>query len=551
MQVQTRWHAAIVLALLASCGSHTLQSMVPDGSPSGTGGAGGNGRITGDPGTVDAGGAGGTGAASGSSRRGAAGSAGTTGQGGGGTGGTLSSGTGGTAGSGNGGGTGGIGATNGRGGTGESCGGVMPAIPPLCPSLCGNGVRDTCLAQTFGFCPPTYWTEACDGTDFGTDTCLKHGFAGGPLTCTAKCAIEDSNCAECFALDASLVRCGPARVSAERKGFLAVAATDAEVGIGLVGYDANNDATVSFARLSPTLDPIGSVTVFDDHVPPDAYFPAFGDLAAAALPLGWVLAVIGRSDLSLRAIAVDGTETGRVVVDTMPNVGSLTFPLLAGQQSGGPLLVWSAGMVLRASVIAADGRSVTTPVDLPTSDVAGYDPPSAAFVGDAFYVVFSIQTMADGSALRIVRVGVDGTIASTNDALPGEPMFGVNLAAGANELLLAYSGPPTGVLGDQPVTLWRRLTTTGQELTSRSPLAGPSMGLGPSLAFGDDTVVFVLGLDGLSISFARIANDGSIVTPPHDIVRAPYLGYRAARRGPDVVVAWGGPGGLQIARVTP
>lgn len=101
------------------------------------------------------------------------------------------------------------------------------------------------------------------------------------------------------------------------------------------------------------------------------------------------------------------------------------------------------------------------------------------------------------------------------------------------------------------MTLWRRLAPTGGALTPRVQLAGAAMGLGPSFAFGDDTVVFVLGLDGLSISFVRIARDGSIVTPFHNVIRAPSLGYRAARRGPDVVVAWGGPHGLQIARVTP
>ena len=448
------------------------------------------------------------------------------------------------------GGAGGVGATTGRGGSGEYCGGVMPAVPPLCPSLCGNGVPDTCPAPTYGFCEEMYWTESCDGTDFGADSCVKHGFAGGALTCTANCAIDDSSCAECFPLDASLVRCGPASVGAMKSGSLAVAATEAEVGLGLVEYDASNNATVSFARLSAGLDRIG-VTVLDDRVPPSTSFPALTDLAAAALPSGWVLAVIGRSDLSLRAIDANGAETGRAVVDTASNGTFLTAPLLAERPSGGPLLVWATETALRASVIAADGRSATTPVTLPTSTVSFYDWPSAAFVGDAFYVAFPILTLADKPALRLVRVGLDGAVASTVDALPGEPTFKPNLATGAADLRVAYAGPPTGVSGDQPVTLWRRLAPTGGALTPRVQLAGAAMGLGPSFAFGDDTVVFVLGLDGLSISFVRIARDGSIVTPFHNVIRAPSLGYRAARRGPDVVVAWGGPHGLQIARVTP
>jgi hypothetical protein len=88
----------------------------------------------------------------------------------------------------------------------------MPAVPPLCPSLCGNGVRDTCPARFYGFCQGLYWTESCDGTDFGTDNCQVRGFASGALTCTADCAIDDSGCEECLPLDSSLVRCGKAPV---------------------------------------------------------------------------------------------------------------------------------------------------------------------------------------------------------------------------------------------------------------------------------------------------------------------------------------------------
>jgi hypothetical protein len=443
---------------------------------------------------------------------------------------------------------GGGGATSGPGGTGECIPTV--GVPPVCGSLCGNGVRDTCPDPRFSSCPTTFWTESCDGTDFGADSCSAHGFATGALTCTAKCVADVSGCGACFPLDGSLVRCGPAPVGPAKTGLLAVAGKDAEVGLGLVVYDANDNATLSFARLSPALDAIG-VTVLDDHVPPGGSSPAFADLAAAALPSGWVLAVLGRSDLSLRALGADGTETGRAVVDTASIGNHLSSPLLAEQPTGGPLLVWATDSSLRAAVVAADGRSATAPVDLPTADVSSYDPPTAAFVGDAFYVVFPVQILPGAYALRIVRLGLDGTIAGMNDALPGELTFIPNIASGASELRLAYSGSTTGVASDPPVTLWRRLAVTGAALGSRAPLAGRASGLGPSFAFGDDTVVLVLGYNDLSISFARVASDGSIVTPPHEIVRAPDLVYRAARRGPDVVVAWFGPGGLQIARVTP
>lgn len=48
-----------------------------------------------------------------------------------------------------------------------------------CPH-CGDGVRDL--------------DEACDGADFGSDTCETRGFATGRLACTASCRLDTSDC---------------------------------------------------------------------------------------------------------------------------------------------------------------------------------------------------------------------------------------------------------------------------------------------------------------------------------------------------------------------
>lgn len=45
---------------------------------------------------------------------------------------------------------------------------------------CGDGRRDS--------------GEACDGSDFGGQTCVDHEFAGGRLGCTTRCTIEYSGC---------------------------------------------------------------------------------------------------------------------------------------------------------------------------------------------------------------------------------------------------------------------------------------------------------------------------------------------------------------------
>jgi hypothetical protein len=448
------------------------------------------------------------------------------------------------------GGIGGTGPISGRGGSGETCGGILPGTP-VCPSSCGDGVRTTCMAQTLGFCPPTFVTEDCDGTDFGIDSCTAHGFAGGTLTCRADCTIDDVTCNECPAGEPSLLRCGQAPVSAPSPWTVAVAATDAEVGLAWIDFDAESRTTLSFARLSPMLDRIG-VTVLDDRVPPPAnYYTAFNDIAAAPLSSGWVVVACGPSLLSLRAIGADGAETGRAVVDVLPAGAFPWSPVLAARPAGGPLLVWGTQEGMRAAVIAADGRSTTAPVDLPTMDVAGLSGASATFVGDAFYVAYTIDRLDYQPAQRLVRIGLDGTVERTVDVLVGESLWGPSLAPGASDLRVAWRGSAPGVVGDDTATWWQRLGPAGDPISPRVVVGGLQMDAGPTFAFGDDTVVFTRELYGLTLSFTRVALDGKVITPPREILRAQISDYAAARRGPDVVVAWTGPRGLQLARVLP
>ena len=58
---------------------------------------------------------------------------------------------------------------------------LLNEISPTAAAVCGNGVKEG--------------SEVCDGTDFGTDSCVLHGFVGGTLTCDVTCSlVTTGNC---------------------------------------------------------------------------------------------------------------------------------------------------------------------------------------------------------------------------------------------------------------------------------------------------------------------------------------------------------------------
>jgi hypothetical protein len=114
------------------------------------------------------------------------------------------------------GGTGGISAGTGGQGLGPSdppCpGGGLPDCVGGGP-VCGDGKIDACLvAVQSGFCQKAVAGQACDGADFGQETCQSQGFGSGALACSTSCTLDSSGCRECTA-DASLIRCGEAPVA--------------------------------------------------------------------------------------------------------------------------------------------------------------------------------------------------------------------------------------------------------------------------------------------------------------------------------------------------
>jgi len=184
---------------------------------------------------------------------------------------------------------------------------------------------------------------------------------------------------------------------------------------------------------------------------------------------------------------------------------------------------------------------------------------SAAWVGDAFYVVVGIRPQTGGdAALRLITVRPDGTFSVVADVGVGSLTGTPRIAAGAGDLRVTYSGGAAGT-GPYPVgVVWQRLALSGAPAGGSTAVAGYPAYLGeaPAIALGDDTVVLVPGSGHDELGVVVVDLDGKLVTPLLNVAKAPAIQvnvYDMVRRGSDLVVGWLSPltGAVSLARVTP
>jgi hypothetical protein len=435
----------------------------------------------------------------------------------------------------------GAGGIPGVAGTGESC---LPGPVQECPlSLCGNGARDECTAPAgYGFCPFVPQVERCDGSDLGGQTCRTAGYGSGTLACSTTCSLDTAGCTECLPLDASLLRCGAAPFSAPALAT-GIAATDSEVAVAWLELDATSRPSLGFARLTPSLDLIGTTRLMNADGA-RAIDPAVAKVRVTPLPSGWVVAGSYERELFIHAVSATGDSAGRTTMAVLPNSALSAGPVLAARPDGGPLLVWVTPEGLRTSVISADGRSVTPPATI--APLASS--PTAAVAGDAFYVAFVAPAGSNSAQLRVVRIGFDGEIGAIIDVLPGQQIGAANLVSGGDHLRVMHSTP-----GGE--TMWQRISFAGEALDPSVPIdvgAGLAWSFA-ALPFGAETVGLLTGDGGErgAVGVLRLATDGRVVAPPRVIAAAQPWAFGSvdvALRGPDVVVLWGM---MRLARLTP
>jgi hypothetical protein len=467
---------------------------------------------------------------------------------------------------GRGGGAGAAGATAGAGGSGgaaQACGGRTTANPPVCgAALCGNGTRDTCAggggiggystggggvggggyAGEGGY-GPSHYTEECDGTDLPQTDCRTFGYASGTVGCSANCTYDLSGCEECGASQPSVRFCGRLSIAAFDPGSLALAATDAEIGLAWAGTDAAGVMGLHFTRLSPDLAVLSSASVQSD-----SEFYGWGEVSVAPLPSGWVIAASGRDSLTLYPIAADGHLVGKTMV---PTPRSPLKPLLAARPGAGPVLVWIVDYTnsgLRAAVVADDGLSIATPIVLPLDGEPNEHEVDAAFVAGAVHVVAPVD-LGTVRPLRIVRILPDGSGASLVGGPSGRFLRLPAFVAGAANLDMVFQD------GDTTTLTWQRYDGTGSAIASVDLGSFALLDYVASVASGDAAAVLVPERGEPKLTLMEV--QGASLRPGFTVAYANPFEPRLARRGAELIAAWVGWGGgcassrISIARLTP
>jgi hypothetical protein len=443
----------------------------------------------------------------------------------------------------------------------------QPGQAPACgAALCGNGKRDRCLVTACSDGTVSSPGETCDTADLNGASCLVDGWGSGEMRCTATCALDRSACNSCLPLSTSLLACGVAPVETPNIVWFQIAATDAEVGLAWSALDGRARPmvrTLSFARLSPTLASLG-VTTLEMGTPESDTAPYFQAVVVAPRATGWIVTATtvkadptitdgGVGELFFHALDAAGKDLGRVFVDKVSDpMFALRFVTVAPRPNGAPLIVWGGEHLIRAAVIAADGRSAGKPVDVSIAGLMNVEASNAVFFGDAFYVVYSGTDMETFAGVtRLVRF--DAGAAKTFDLSLEGRLVELALAAGSNELRLTYHGPGATADSD-PVTRLQRFTPVGSAVGTPINLRPSAMGL---VGIGDSSVIFASDVVGNTIGFERFSSTGAAVTDLRNIAKFPpnasVTNFTAAGRGREVVGAWleGTPSVIKLVRISP
>jgi hypothetical protein len=418
-------------------------------------------------------------------------------------------------------------------------------LPPVCgQALCGNGKRDTCVVTACSDGTISSPTEACDGADVSDATCAAAGYGSGAMRCSTLCTLDSSGCAACMPVDTTLLSCGPAPFDAPWANQFQLAATEVAVALAWTARPATNTATLSVARLSPTLQSLGTTKLEEAMAAPGTQV-SFGSPSIAPLSGGWLVgALANETSVLVHAVDATGRDLGRVTLDTVRSDDlSPRFVQVLARPAGGALAVWGGNGALHAATIAADGRTVGTPVAVSLAGLDSVSPSNAVWMGNAAFIVYTATDQGTTErATVLVRFDVAGSATTARSVtLFNAALYPVALGADDDELLLAAPGrDPAAPPGQVDLPVLRRLDADG---AATAPVVGTQLAPEVVLSAGDDALL-LSSSSGHSLAIDRLARAGAMVTPRRELAKGPAriqifgIAIAAARRGAETIVAW-------------
>ena len=436
----------------------------------------------------------------------------------------------------------------------------IPADPPTgsgCdPSLCGDGVRDTCTT-----CVPCWpggpgdppgppigdggtccsdSQEVCDGDDLGSATCASLGYAGGTLRCGGWCGLDASGCEVCEA-SSRIDACVRADVDPAQPGALAIA----------TGIDAAGQEVIAVAWATHTLGGSGALHfarfASDLTLIEESPCLATGarQVAIARVPSGWLVAAGTEGGITLVPLDASGGSRG-----TPRTIAGARIPILAEREGGGPLLLYveASGNAEHAALLDEDGVAAWDVVAF--TDVVESQYGDAVFVGDGF-----LATQRGFGGVGVRRVELDSTLGPTS-AFAGSSTEYPQLAwmGSAGQLVWAdFSGSPR--------LFTARIDRTGAATGAPVLLSPDDFNPAPLTTVGGDPVVFLTGYTGWTghgnrVAFTRLDASSATRFAPVLVATEPELFFepRIAPLGDGAVLGWlsaGYPGGIRLARISP
>lgn len=262
--------------------------------------------------------------------------------------------------------------------------------------------------------------------------------------------------------------------------------------------------------------------------------------------------------ISVESFDASGAALGILTVGTAFSVDpALPVPVsLVAQPNGGTLLWWLNDGVVSGALIAADGKSVSTPGDL---FAYGQGVVTATFADGAFYILSSSFTNGTvPCSNNMVRIESDGTPGSASEVLPGIGYGSMILVTGAPDLRVVYSSVVCSGLNCSTAfvlngLIWQKLTSAGDVASPPVTLTEHTAFEPMAIGFGDDTMIAFSDEQSSpgSVSLMHIGPSGQLVEPTFAFSQTPNFTpdypFAIASRGSEIVAAWG----HRLARIVP